>query len=116
MPLLKDLGPAQWVPDAEVEKWKTYRDAVVWCWQNQRHYIGMNETARRTLFANHAGMHAPHASRCFKSDAKAPMDLPQRCINAFETFTGWRGVRQFQLRDAELTSMEHMIDKQRRVA
>lgn len=115
MPLLKDLGAAHWAPDAEVAKWSTYRDAVVWCWLNQRHYVGMNETARRTLFANHASMHAPHASRCFKPDAKAPMDLPQRCIKAFETFTGWRGVRQFQMREGGITAMEQFIE-QRRVA
>ncbi|HYC00376.1 MAG TPA: hypothetical protein VEA35_13500 [Ramlibacter sp.] len=116
MPLLKDLGPAQWVPESEVAKWRSYREAVVWCWLNQRHYVGMNETARRTLFANHAGMHAPHASRCFKPDSKSPMDLPQRCIRSFETFTGWRGVRQWQLKDAELTAMEQVIEQRRAAA
>jgi hypothetical protein len=113
MPLLKDLGAPLWVPESVVKGWSDYREAVVWCWINQRHYIGMNETARRTLFANHAGMHAPHASRCFKADSKAPMDLPQRCIGAFETFTGWRGVRQWQLKDAGLTAMEQVIEQRR---
>lgn len=85
------------------------RDAVAWCWRNQRHYVGIHEQARQTMFANRAGMHAPHASRCLKEDSKAPMELPDRCINAFEAFTGWRGIRQWQEQNAHLHWAERMM-------
>lgn len=109
IPLLAALPAPQLVPDEIVQSWASFRDAVVWCWDHQRHYVGMRDTARQTLFANRAGLHAPHASRCLKADSKAPMALPDRCINALEEFTGWRGVRQYQLRDADLTAMEFVI-------
>lgn len=113
IPLLAEFPQPILVPDEVVRGWADYRDAVVWCWANQRHYIGLKEKARQTVFANHAGLHAPHASRCLKADSKAPMNLPDRCINALESFTGWRGIRQYQLRDADLTAMEFVIAARR---
>lgn len=109
IPLLTAVPDPQLVPDSIVQSWSCYREAVSWCWDNQRHFIGMRDKARQTLFANRAGLHAPHASRCLKTDSAAPMELPDRCINALEEFTGWRGVRQYQLRDADLTAMEFVI-------
>lgn len=113
IPLLAAVPEPQLVPDAIVQSWGSYRDAVTWCWKNQRHFVGMRDQARQTLFANQAGLHAPHASRCLKADSKAPMALPDRCINDFERFCGWRGVRQYQLRDADLTAMEFVIAARR---
>lgn len=107
--LLSSLTTAKWVPAEVVGAWETYRDAVSWCWDHQRHFVGIKEQARQTLFANAADMHAPHASRCLKADSKAPMELPDRCINAFESFTGWRGIRQWQAKSAQLTLMEQVI-------
>lgn len=116
IPALQAMPAARWVDEATVRGWETLRDAVVWCWLNQRHYTGVREQARQTLFANFAGMHPPHASRCLRQNSKAPMQLPDRCVSAFETFTGWRGVRQFQLRDAGLTAMEQVIEQRRAAA
>lgn len=116
IPLLAALPAARWVDPATVFTWRTFREAVAWCWANQLHYVGMRERARQTLFANAAGLHAPHASRCLKADSRAPMNLPDHCINAFEAFTGWRGVRQWQLRDADLTAMEQVIEQRRSAA
>lgn len=113
IPIFDALPSPQLVPDEAVQAWASYRDAVVWCWEHQRHFVGVHERARQTLFANHAGLHAPHASRCLKADSKAPMLLPDRCINALESFTGWRGIRQYQLRDADLTAMEFVIAARR---
>lgn len=113
IPILAALPAPELVPDEVVKGWASYRDAVVWCWDHQRHFVGVHERARQALFANHAGLHAPHASRCLKTDSKAPMLLPDRCINALETFTGWRGVWQYQLRDADLTAMEFVIAARR---
>jgi hypothetical protein len=116
IPLLAALAEARFVDDETVSRWSCYREAVVWCWQNQRLYVGMHEQARQTLFANRAGLHAPHASRCLKADSKAPMLLPDHCVNMLEAFTGWRGVRQFQLRTAGLTAMEQVIAQRRSAA
>lgn len=113
IPIFSALPAPALVPEDVVRAWGSYRDAVVWCWDHQRHFVGVHERARQALFANHAGLHAPHASRCLKTDSKAPMLLPDRCINALETFTGWRGVRQYQLRDADLTAMEFVIAARR---
>lgn len=109
IPVLDAVPEPQWVDEAIVSAWRTYREAVSWCWENQRHFVGMRKGARQTLFANHAGLHAPHASRCLDADSRAPMELPTRCLSAFESFTGWRGVRQYLLRDAGLTAMEQVI-------
>ena len=106
----------RWVDPEVVKAWQSYRDAVLWCWENQLHHVGNYEQARQTAFANRAGLHAPHASRCLRRDSKAPMLLPDRCVNAFESFTGWRGVRQWQLRDADLTAMEQVIEQRRAAA
>lgn len=107
--MLAPLATSKWVPTAVLAGWQSYRDAVCWCWLNQRHFVGIREKARQAMFASAAGLHAPHASRCLKLDSRAPMDLPDRCINTFESFTGWRGVRQWQLAQAGLTAMEQVI-------
>lgn len=115
IPILAGMPAPMWVDEAVVAQWTCHRDAVAWCWENQRFYRGVRENARQAMFANAAGLHAPHASRCLRANSAAPMELPDRCTNAFESFTGWRGLRQWQLRDAGLTAMEHVI-AQRRVA
>lgn len=113
IPLLGEFKQPILVPEEIVNSWSTYREAVIWCWANQRNLVGVRDKARQTVFANYAGMHAPHASRCLKPDSKAPMLLQDRFINALEMFTGWRGVRQYQLRDADLTAMEFVIASRR---
>lgn len=111
--LLAPLAQSRWVPAEVLAKWTSYRDAVAWCWANQRHFVGIRDKARQAMFASAAGMHAPHASRCLKADSKAPMELPDRCINTFESFTGWRGIRQWQMSQAGLTVLEQVIAERR---
>jgi len=109
MPLLQPLVNAEWVPLSVITGWETYRDAVLWCWTNRRVHHGKCEPDDQALFARSSGMHAPHASRCFNSKTKSPMSLPPGLIPAFESFTGWRGVTQFQAMQSRVTLMEQVI-------
>lgn len=109
--LLAQLVEANYVDQQIVQSWESYRDAVVWCWANQRLHIGTPEARRQLLFADAAGVHPPHMSRCVKPDSKAPMNLDPNVIPAFEAFTGWRGVSQWQAWQGRLTLMEQVIQE-----
>lgn len=106
--LLAPLSKAEFCEDAQVARWQSYREAVIWCWANQRLYRGIGDKGRALLFAQATGMHPPHVSRCVKDGSKAPMDLPPDHITAFEAFTGLRGVSQWLFRHAELTCLEEL--------
>lgn len=108
MPFFQPLGKAEWAPDSDVTGWKSYRDAVLWCWENRPHR-GMNEPDDQAMFARHAGVHAPHMSRYVNRRTKAPMDLKPDLIPAFEAYTGWRGITQYLARHAKATLMEEVI-------
>lgn len=108
------LRNAKWVDEQEISKWATWRDAVVWCWLNQRyHSIAQNKGAQ-VSFRNYAEQayllnpHPSHVSRWVDHDSKAPMDLPPLYTAALESFTGWRGLTQFFNRKAKTTCLEEM--------
>jgi hypothetical protein len=50
--------------------------------------------------------HAPHITRWVKRNTKGPMDLPVDLKPAFEIFTGWRGLTQYQARIVNVTIFE----------
>lgn len=111
---LYSLPSAQWVDAAEVAHWGSWRDAVTWCWLNQRyHSIAQNKGAQ-VAFRNYCeqvyGMnpHPPHVSRWLDHDSRAPMDLPPDYVSAFESFTGWRGLTQRFNRKAKTTCLEEI--------
>lgn len=111
MSLLAQLVHADYVATEIVRSWKSYREAVVWCWWNQRHHIGLKDTRRQLLFAEAAGVHPPHMSRCVKPNSKAPMNLDPNVVPEFEAFTGWRGVSQWLALDGRQTLMEQIIQE-----
>lgn len=108
MPWFQPLANAEFAPDSAVTGWKTYRDAVMWCWQNRPHR-GMNEPDDQAMFARHVGMHAPHMSRCVNPRTKAPMKLDPDLVPAFEAYTGWRGITQYMTKIGKTTLMEEVI-------
>lgn len=116
LPLLGDLGACKFVAPEVVAGWQSYRDAVVWCWQNQTKHVGTKEKGRQVLFAVWAGMHPPHVSRCVKPDSGAPMDLPPDVIPSFESFTGWRGLSQYLMRRGQLRSLEQALAQMKEAA
>lgn len=109
------LNKAKWVDESEVKEWASWRDAVVWCWENQRyHVLKKQNDGVQVLFRSHCKQfyglepHGPHVSRWLKADSKAPMDMPPEYVAAFESFTGWRGLTQFFNRKAKTTCLEEM--------
>ena len=102
------LQKASWVPVEVVDRWQSYREAVVWCWAN-RPFHGLAEPDDQALFARHAGVHAPHMSRYVSEFSKAPMELKPDLIPAFEAYTGWRGVTQYLAKQSTVTIMEQVI-------
>lgn len=113
MPWISEVPPADWVPLNVVNGWASWRDAVLWCWQNRPHR-GMNENGDQATFRHFCAkfyglkVHAPHVSRWVNSKTKAPMDLPPDLTAAFESFTGYRGLTQFFARRAKCHVVEEM--------
>lgn len=114
IPLLAELVKAKYVEPEIVKAWATYRDAVVWCWSNQRFHAGKDERRDKRiqrLFADEAGVHPSHMSRFVKADSHAPMNLTPDVIPEFEAFTGWRGVSQWLAMQGQQTLMEQVIQE-----
>lgn len=107
------LPALRWVDKQTVQQWTSWRDAVLWCWQNRGSGNG-NEQGDQIMFRMYAmkffgeKAHAPHISRWFNKDTDAPMDLPNRLAAAFESFTGWRGLSQWFNKTAQLTVLEEL--------
>lgn len=107
------LKQSKWVEPSAVRAWSTWREAVLWCWENRVHGTGSDDgdQAAFRLFCKRyykARVHAPHVSRWFNPKTKAPMDMPPDLVAAFESFTGWRGLTQRFNRAAETTCLEEM--------
>lgn len=111
-----DLPALQWVDNETVKSWKTWREAVIWCWENRpnatQDEIGDQTTFRLFAFKFYEKkMHAPHISRWFNKKTKAPMDMPQDLAHSLEGFTGWRGVSQWLAMQGQQTLMEQVIQE-----
>lgn len=107
------LPKAKWVEGAEVATWGTWRDAVLWCWEN-RPIQSKKRNGDQSTFRHYCesvyglNVHAPHVSRWLNRDTNAPMDLPLDLVGPFESFTGWHGLTQFFNRKAKTTCLEEM--------
>jgi hypothetical protein len=107
------LPKAKWVEASQVAEWATWREAVLWCWEN-RPEQSMQKNGDQSTFRHYCEkeyslrVHAPHVSRWLNRDTDAPMDLPPDFVSAFETFTGWHGLTQFFNRKAKTTCLEEM--------
>jgi hypothetical protein len=113
MPWHAQIPASQWVPGSVVSSWKSWREAVLWCWENRpdRHMSDAGDQATfRHFCAKYYGqkVYAPHVSRWVNPKTKAPMDLPPDLVEAFETFTGHRGLTQFFNRRAKCHVVEEL--------
>lgn len=108
IPIFGLLSGADWVDANTVDSWKSYRDAVVWCWAN-RPRRGLNEPDDQAMFARNSGVHAPHMSRYVSPYTKAPMDLKPDLIPSFEAYVGWRGITQYLAKRGAITPMEQVL-------
>lgn len=108
MPFLTILQPPQFAGQRTVNDFATYRDAVIWCWQN-RPYRGLREPDDQALCARQIGLHVPHMSRCVNPASKAPMSLNPDLLQAFENYTGWKAASQFVALRSNMTVLEQVI-------
>lgn len=99
-------------PQKVIDSFASYRDAVVWCWQN-RVDTGCGEKVDQSICANELGIHTPHMSRYVKPDSKAPMKLDPDYIRAFEAYTGWKAITQWNCKTSDIHPMEWVLEDQR---
>ena len=109
----RQLKDAKWVPENIVSSWSSYREAVLWCWDNRPHTGKRKKNGDEMLFVSETGSHPPHMSRWVDEDSKSPMKLDPDLIDKFEAFTGWRGIIQYLTRKGSVTPMEQVIDQRR---
>lgn len=106
-------GPApRFLPDEEIARCASFRDAVWLAWENRTVRI-----TKRTL-AERCGLYAPHVTNflnehAFDSKGKKRADLPAEKVDEFEREVGNRAVSQWLADRAELTILERMIANKR---
>lgn len=98
----------EFVPQSVVDGFTSYRDAVIWCWENRK-VRSNDEKFDQSLCANKIGLYAPHMSRCVDPNSKAPMNLSPDLAAAFEDYTGWNGVIQYIAKIGGLTIFEQIM-------
>lgn len=108
MPFLQELKQAEYIDASYVDGFSSYRDAVLFCWENRRKGKGMVERLDQALCASIIGLHAPHFSRCVNRKTKSPMDLKTDLLPAFEAYTGNRAVTQYLSKITSTTSLEEI--------
>jgi hypothetical protein len=82
---------------------KTYREAVMLCWELRR----VKKMAKRTV-AEETGLYASHITCYTKVDAKTKRDLPGWAVKAFEGICGNTAISQWHAANAKLTTLEEM--------
>ncbi len=108
MPFFQELKQAEYVDASHVDGFCTYRDAVMYSWENRRKGKGLVESQDQSLCASIIGIHAPHFSRCVNPKTKSPMDLKTDLLPAFEAYTGNRAVTQYISKITSTTSLEEI--------
>jgi len=108
MPLIGAMPSVKFAPQEVVRGFASYREAVIWCWQN-RPCHGLREADDQSLCARVLGMHPPHLSRCVNPESKAPMSLPPDYLTDFESYTGWKAASQYVAAKADMTILEQVI-------
>jgi len=115
MGFLAGLGRPKFAPQQVVAAFGSYREAVIWCWEN-RINVGAGERVDQAICANAIGLSTPQMSRCVKRDSHAPMSLPADYLGDFEAFCGWRAASQFLAGRAQLTFLEQVMEERNLVA
>lgn len=115
MPFVATLKQPQFAPQSVVDSFASYRDAVIWCWDNRAN-VGAGEKMDQAMCANMLGMHTPHMSRCVNRDTNAPMNLNPDLVADFEAFCGWYAVSQYLASKRQFTFMEQVLAERRAAA
>jgi len=112
MPFIQALKSPQFAPQSVIDGFDSYRDAVIWCWEN-RVNVGAGEKMDQAMCANLLSLHTPHMSRCVNRDTNAPMNLSPDHLPDFEAYCGWYAVSQYLASKAQFTFMEQVISERR---
>ncbi|EJN06462.1 hypothetical protein [Herbaspirillum sp. YR522] len=115
MGFFKGLQKPRWAPQSVVSQFASYRDAVIWCWENRLNH-GAGEKVDQAICANAIGLPTPQMSRCVKKDSHAPMCLPAEYLADFEAFCGWRAASLFLASRMQLTFLEQVMEERMAVA
>lgn len=115
MPFVATLKQPQFAGQSVVDSFESYRDAVIWTWEN-RVNVGAGERMDQAMCANLLGMHTPHMSRCVNRDTNAPMNLNPDLVADFEAFCGWYAVSQYLASKRQFTFMEQVLAERRMTA
>jgi len=108
MPFLLELKQAEYVDISHIQQFNSYRDAVLYCWENRRKGKGLIEKKDQALCSYTIGLYSSHFSRCVNPKSKSPMDLKADLLPAFEAYTGNRAVTQYLSRITSTTLLEEI--------
>lgn len=108
MPFLVDLPQAVYVEQSIVDGFCTYRDAVIWAWNNRRKGKGLSSPKDQALFCHHTGYTPSHFSRAINENTKSPMDLKADFVASFDAYVGNRAVTQYLNKITYSTSFEEI--------
>lgn len=111
MPFFQELKQAEFVDESVIDSFCSFRDAVIWSWENRRKGKGMVDRKDQAMCAMVIGMHPPHLSRCVNKFTKSPMDMQSDYLPAFEAYTGNRAITQYLNRITYTTSLEQIQAK-----
>jgi hypothetical protein len=111
LPFAPEPAP-RFLPDDEIARCETFRDAVWLAWENRATRI-----TKRTL-AELCGLYAPHVTNfvnehALDSKGKKRADLPAEKIDEFERVVGNRAVSQWLVERVGLTLLEQVIANKR---
>lgn len=105
---LFSLKDAVFIDDSQVDSFASYRDAVIWSWQNRRDGYGMNDKTLQSWICSNFGYIPSHFSRAVNDFTKSPMDLKADFIATFEAITGNRAVTQYLSKITQITPLEQI--------
>lgn len=105
---LFSLKDALFIDDVTVDSFDSYRDAVLWSWNNRRDGYGMNDKTLQSWICSNFGYTPSHFSRAVNEFTKSPMDLKADFIATFESITGNRAVTQYLSKLTQTTSLEQI--------
>lgn len=110
LPMLTYYSSPVMVPTADIDACKTYREAVIACWDKRNR----PQLTKRQL-AEETGCYASHITDYLSADP-AKRDLPARHIAEFEASCGNRFISQWIARRSELTVLEEFVQQRRAMA
>lgn len=103
-PLMARIDAPSAVPTYYVQRVRTYREAVRWCWAHRR----VRNMTQRALSAE-ADLLPQHVTDYLHPDDRPTRrDLPARCVAQFESVCGNTFVSQWLARQGTLTVLEEM--------